>query len=172
MVGAGGDPLVPHLGFLPGPPCCDLRGSPGQDTAARSHQSPTSPAPSLTQKLRSCLFCLTKCSWSKCERRDPPKGTGKSNGAGAPARAQLPLPPFRCGSFSAWHFMAGGPKATDRIPHEDSEWGGSERLQVSLMRLEPSVPDACVLIGVSASRATRPSCRVPGEALGKPGGRL
>lgn len=27
--------------------CCDLRGSPGQDTAARNHQSPTS-APSLT----------------------------------------------------------------------------------------------------------------------------
>lgn len=69
-------------------------------------------------------------------------------------------------------FHGRGAQGNRQDPHEDSEWGGSERLQVSLMRLEPSVPDACVLIGVSASRASPPSCRVPGEALGKPGAAL
>lgn len=40
-------------------------------------------------------------------------------------------------------FHGGGPEATDRIPHEDSEDGGSERLQVWVTRLEASRPDAC-----------------------------
>lgn len=61
----------------------------------------------------------------------------------APACAQLPLLPFQSSSFSACHLMAGGPEATDRIPYKDSERGGSEKLQVSLTRLEPSVPGVC-----------------------------
>lgn len=73
----------------------------------------------------------------------------KSGAAGpaGPARTQLPLLPFRRGSYlhveGRWHFMAGGPEATDRVPREDAEGRGSERLPVSVTRLEPSMPGAC-----------------------------
>lgn len=48
----GLDRLVPPLGFLPGPPCCDSQGSPG---GGHRSQGPSEPShvPSLTRRLRS-----------------------------------------------------------------------------------------------------------------------
>lgn len=70
---------------------------------------------------------------------DPPKATGTEQRWHPAAITAIPMRQLSAHGGERWHFEAGGPEATDRIPCEDMESRGSESLQVSAGRLEPSM---------------------------------
>lgn len=92
---------------------------------------------------------------SELMRARPPKALGKERCSrrSCPhpaATAAVSTRQLAARGGERWHFVAGGPEATDRIPREDSEGGGSEGLRV--FGYDAGAQQAeCLLILIGAS---------------------
>lgn len=126
------EPLVPsrEQSFLPDPMLHLFRGSPDQ-----SHQKPllgairTSPRPLPSSEAEEQRVLAHEALGANVNL-DPPKATGKEQCSRSrphpAATAAIPTRQLSACGGERWHFMAGGPEATDRIPREDAEGRGSE----------------------------------------------
>lgn len=79
---------------------------------------------------------------------EPPKGTGKEQRSPGSSRrpaatAAIPARQLLCVQSGEMACHGRGARGNRQDPHEDSERGGRERLQVSLTRLETGMLGAC-----------------------------